>query len=508
MTPGDEGTPFGRYLLQRELGHGGMGEVYVAFDTHKACEVAVKRLRREYAEDRDFQARFRREAQLAARLRDPHVIPVHDYGEIDGQLYIEMRLVDGVDLEKALHAGAIEQRDALDVLAQTASALDSAHAAGLVHRDVKPSNIVLSGGPTRSGYFAYLVDFGVARPLLGHGGSKLTATIGTVGTLGYIAPERIDGQTGDGRADVYSLTCVLFECLTRRCPYVGEPVSVMYAHTHKPIPRATDLNPDLPLAIDDVIARGMAKNPEERYATASDLIDAAREALGSTSTKQTGNAVAAAPTPPLTSRTTTVGPSMYSPPASTSPEPETETATRIRPIASGLVGLGLISLILAFTTFSWYRQGGGSIFDNFLRDSTFSHIHRTVDVYSAANESGPYVSLGVTKVYYDWLAWTLFAVCAAAGLLATLPLRHGSSVARLVGSAIGVVGFGLTLWAVRLFGYHNTDLQDYFGAPSPSYGSWLAQMNIGAYGALLGFVLVTIGSILGLRGARPPAQSG
>ena len=211
---------FGPYRLEELIGRGGMGEVHRAFDTVRKRTVALKRLRPSLLTDPEFQARFRAESELAARLRSAHVIPIHDYGEIDGQLFIDMRLVEGEDLADRLTArGGLDPAHVVDVLDQIAGALDAAHAAGLVHRDVKPSNVLLSPQDGIGGRdFAYLVDFGIARAADGTG--SLTGSGPIVGTVDYMAPERFERSSADHRVDVYSLTCVLFESLTGEKPFV------------------------------------------------------------------------------------------------------------------------------------------------------------------------------------------------------------------------------------------------------------------------------------------------
>lgn len=255
-----------------------MGEVHRAYDTRHDRAVALKLLSPDFAADHEFQERFRREAHAVARLREPHVIPIHAYGEIDGRLYLDMRLVDGDDLGTRLAAGgALAAAEAVDVAGQVAQALAAAHAEGLVHRDVKPSNVLV--GATG---FAYLVDFGIARAAGTSTG--LTVTGGAVGTLDYMAPERFTDAPVDHRVDVYSLACVLHQCLTGSKPFAASTAaSLIGAHLHQPPPRPSALRPGLPAAFDAVIARGMAKNPGERFGSVTELTDAARAALGGTS---------------------------------------------------------------------------------------------------------------------------------------------------------------------------------------------------------------------------------
>ncbi|MGK3207244.1 protein kinase domain-containing protein [Amycolatopsis sp. MEPSY49] len=269
---------FGPYRVESSIARGGMGEVLRAYDSRHDRVVALKLLAPEFAADREFQERFRREAHAVARLREPHVIPIHAYGEIDGRLYLDMRLVDGDDLGSRLAAGGpLAPAEAVDVVGQVAQALAAAHAEGLVHRDVKPSNVLV--GATG---FAYLVDFGIARaagPATG-----ITATGGAVGTLDYMAPERFTDGPADHRVDVYSLACVLHQCLTGSKPFAATTAaSLIGAHLHQPPPLPSALRPGLPAAFDAVIARGMAKDPAARFGSVTELADAARAALGGTS---------------------------------------------------------------------------------------------------------------------------------------------------------------------------------------------------------------------------------
>jgi serine/threonine protein kinase len=271
--------PFGRYELLERLGRGGMGEVYRAHDTAHDRTVAVKRLLPEYVADQQFRARFYRECHAAARLNDPHVIPIHDFGEIDGRLYLDMRLVEGRDLADLLReSGPLSPDQAVDVATQVASALDAAHAAGLIHRDVKPSNVLVDrSGPTPH---CYLVDFGVAGLVGARTTGSLTRTGMIAGTLDYIAPERLESRHVDARADVYSLACLLHEALTGAPPFDCDTVAALcYAHLLQEPPRASATNPAVPAALDAVIARGMAKDPQERPARAGELAAAARAAL-------------------------------------------------------------------------------------------------------------------------------------------------------------------------------------------------------------------------------------
>ena len=190
---------FGPYRLEELIGRGGMGEVHRAFDTKRGRSVALKRLPPGLADDPTFRARFRSEAALAAKLNEPHVVPIHDFGEIDGRLYIDMRLVEGLDLARLLAAagGGLAADRVVTIVAQIAAALDAAHAAGLVHRDIKPGNILV----TEPDDFVYVADFGIARFTDGAGSGSLTSTGTTIGSLDYVAPERFGTGYGDRRAD-------------------------------------------------------------------------------------------------------------------------------------------------------------------------------------------------------------------------------------------------------------------------------------------------------------------
>jgi len=264
------GPRFGPYVLTAVLGRGGMGVVYRAFDTVKDRTVALKVLVPELAADRAYQDRFRRESKRAARLSEPHIIPIHDYGQIEGRLFIDMRLVEGTDLATLLDRdGPMPPATAAWITAQVASALDAAHAGGLIHRDVKPSNVLITGQHS-SMPFAYLIDFGIARVI----SSASLSTSSTIGTVAYIAPERFTGSPGDRRADVYSLACVLYECLTGRPPFTGEMVAVMWAQLNAVRPAPSTLRPGLSAAVDEVVARGLAKDPAHRYGTAGELAEA------------------------------------------------------------------------------------------------------------------------------------------------------------------------------------------------------------------------------------------
>jgi serine/threonine protein kinase len=268
-----EGTPFGRYRLVELLGRGGMGEVWRAHDTAANNRtVAIKVLPPHLAADDMYVERFRREADAAAQLNNPHVIPIHNYGEIDGRLYVDMRLVEGRDLAEVLAEGPLEPGRAVRIIEQVARALRAAHKIGLVHRDVKPSNILVDEDD-----FAYLIDFGIAR---GADQTSLTGTGAMIGSPHYMAPERFRAGDTDARADIYALACVLYECVTGSRPFPGETFeSQITAHLMDPPPRPSSTDPHVPATLDPVVATGMAKDPDQRYATTVELANAAHDAV-------------------------------------------------------------------------------------------------------------------------------------------------------------------------------------------------------------------------------------
>ena len=229
----------------------------------------------ELALDQRFRERFSREAELAMSLEHPNVVPIHDAGDIDGRLYLAMRYVEGTDLRALLQAEvALDPARALAICRQVASALDAAHAQGLVHRDVKPSNVLLDASE-----HVYLADFGLTRRLDEQGGPAGEGR--SMGTPAYLAPEQIEGGAVDGRADVYSLGCLLYECLTGETPFAHRSrLAMAWAHLEEEPPRPSERRPDLPEAIDPVIRKAMAKEPQDRYTTCAALIGAAEEALG------------------------------------------------------------------------------------------------------------------------------------------------------------------------------------------------------------------------------------
>jgi tRNA A-37 threonylcarbamoyl transferase component Bud32 len=269
LTPG---TRFAGYRIEALIGRGAMAEVYRARDGADRA-VALKLLDGTAAHDERFRRRFLRESEVAASLHHSHIVPTLAAGEDYGRLYLAMEYVDGADLRGLLRdEGRLEPERVVALLEQAAAALDAAHAAGLVHRDVKPGNILVRGDQ------AYVCDFGLARQVASM--SSLTGDRGFVGTIDYVSPEQIEGTAVDARTDVYSLGCVLYECLAGRRPYDRDSeLSVVFAHLNEPPPRVTDARPELPAAFDDVVARALAKARDDRYASCGELAAAARAAL-------------------------------------------------------------------------------------------------------------------------------------------------------------------------------------------------------------------------------------
>ena len=323
------GSALGDYVLERLLGRGAMGEVYQATDRRRGRTVALKLLAPQFAGDVMFRERFLRESRMAAQLNDPHVIPIHDWGEINGYLFLDMRIVEGGnDLRKLLQVSApsgtslpaaipptapLTPERAVSIIEQVAQALDAAHAAGLVHRDVKPDNILIDGTD-----FAYLVDFGLAQTTTD---PRLTETGAAVGSFAYMAPERFGaGNIATPATDIYALTCVLVECLTGTAPFgAGDLQVLVAAHLNQPPPM-------LGSPFDAVIACGMAKNPADRFTTAGEMAAAARQALATrTGINQISHPITTEPS----AYTTATG---Y--PVPPSPGPSMPPATAIPPIVA------------------------------------------------------------------------------------------------------------------------------------------------------------------------------
>ncbi len=269
------GSRVAGYVLERLVGVGGMAAVYLAHDQRLDRMVALKLL----AGDEALRIRFVREARAVAKVDHPHIIPVYEAGQSNGVQFIAMRFVAGGTLQGVIRVnGALPPRRAAAFISQVASALDAAHAAGLVHRDVKPGNILVDarrGGPEHT----YLTDFGIVRAM--HSAGTLTNAGQFIGTPDYAAPEQINGHPVDGRADQYALACVAYELLSGSVPFLREaPMAVLYAHLSTQPSQVTLVRPDLPLAVNDVLNIALAKVPDDRFPTCGDFADALRDALG------------------------------------------------------------------------------------------------------------------------------------------------------------------------------------------------------------------------------------
>ncbi len=299
MAAYEPGSVIGGFVIEAEAGRGGMGVVYRARQLRPERIVALKVISPELASDPAFQDRFKRESEIAAQIEHPNVIPVYAVGEEAGVLYIAMRFVVGTDLRATLtQEGRLEPQRAAAIVDQVAQALDAAHARGLVHRDVKPGNVLVSTDGGRE--HVYLTDFGLSRRVESSQG--LTATGALVGTIDYIAPEQARGERVDARTDVYSLGCMLFHVLTGTVPFPRpNEVAKLYAHTAEPPPAARERVAELPAALDAVLARAMAKDPDDRFPSAGDLGRAALGAVGGARVVDGERSVATGPAAPVAS---------------------------------------------------------------------------------------------------------------------------------------------------------------------------------------------------------------
>ena len=272
------GTTVAGYRIERLLGRGGMGTVYLAEDLALGRKVALKPLSSELSENEAFKERIRLESRLAASIDHANVIPIYEAGQAsDGTLFIAMRYVEGADLKQVLRQeGALEPDRAVQLLAQAARGLDAAHARGLIHRDVKPSNVLVATSEGDAEH-VYLADFGLTQSASSPEAAKESITLS--GSSDYVSPEQIRGTGADRSSDIYALGCMAYECLTGEVPYPRQgEVEVLFAHMNDEPPRASAANPSLPGAVDDVVARAMAKEPGERYGSGAELVDAIRGA--------------------------------------------------------------------------------------------------------------------------------------------------------------------------------------------------------------------------------------
>jgi serine/threonine-protein kinase len=268
------GTVIAGYRIEERIGRGGMGVVYRAEHLNLRRRAAVKIIAPDLAESDGFRERFSREARIAAALQHPNIVTVYDAGEVDGLLYLAMQYIQGSDLAAMLRTeGRLRPYRAVDVCRQVAAALDAAHGMGLIHRDVKPANVLIEART------AFLTDFGLTKRLEGTH-TQLTRAGDVVGTIHYVAPEQIEGSPVTGRTDVYSLGCLLYHCLTGQVPFARDTdVAVIYAHLSEDPPKATRVRPELPDGLDGVIAKALDKSPDRRFPTCGDLISAARAVI-------------------------------------------------------------------------------------------------------------------------------------------------------------------------------------------------------------------------------------
>ena len=275
LSPGSE---FAGHRIEGVAGRGGFGVVYRA--RHIALDhiVALKLISSARAGDEAFRERFKSESRIAVSIRHPNVVAVHNAGEEDGLLFVTMDFIEGTDLRGLLNReGRLEPDDAVDVVTQVASALDAAHAKGLVHRDIKPGNVLI--GEREGTRHVYLTDFGLSKQM--DATSGLTASGAFVGTLDYSAPEQIRGQRLDARTDVYALACVTYELLAGETPFAAqeEQVAKLYAHLQEPPPPLASVAPDTPRELSDVIERALSKDPADRHPSAGDFARAAAAAV-------------------------------------------------------------------------------------------------------------------------------------------------------------------------------------------------------------------------------------
>ncbi|MEV0468230.1 bifunctional serine/threonine-protein kinase/ABC transporter substrate-binding protein [Nocardia tengchongensis] len=370
------GTEFAGYLIERQLGGGGMGEVFLARHPRLPRLVAVKVLARELVTQLETRARFEREAELVARLDHPNVVGVHDRGVEGGRLWIAMQYVDGGDAS-ALDPFTLPAAEAVRIIAETAKALDYAHSMGVIHRDVKPANILLTRAAAGQERRILLTDFGIGR--LRDDSAQITRTGMLAATITYASPEQLSGAALDQRSDQYSLACTLFRLLTGSTPYQAETAAAVVAgHLQHPVPRVTDRRPELPVALDTVLARGLAKRPEDRFESCRAFAEAAAQALSEVSEStvppvaQTGAAPNVAVAGTLGAATTTVA-------LASSEDPTVLDGQGSSPLGrrrSGrwpMVGAAALVVAVAAAGIVWATQGSGSS-----------------NVPAPSNPSGPY----------------------------------------------------------------------------------------------------------------------
>jgi serine/threonine protein kinase len=343
---------FAGYRIERRLGRGGMGIIYLAVEPGLERRVALKLIAPEAAADDVFAERFADESRIAASIEHPNVVPIYAAGDEGGVPWIAMRFVPGSDLQRRIaREGRLEPAAAVGLIAQVGNGLDAIHGAGLVHRDVKPANVLLSGDPGAE--HAYITDFGVARNVATRSG--LTQTGRFVGTLDYVAPEQISGEEVDARADVYALGCLLFKLLTGEVPFPREGEAArLYAHLHDPPPAPSLYAPEVPMALDDVVIRAMSKLPGDRYPSAGDLGRAAQGALSGTAVSIPERTVATGAAATRERRSPDPGPREVET-ARLPDDPAPERSRHLLPIGGGLMAL---ILVVAIAVLIFGGEGG------------------------------------------------------------------------------------------------------------------------------------------------------
>jgi len=355
-----EGDEFAGYRIESRLSRGGMGVLYLALESGLERRVALKLIAPEAAADEVFARRFAEESKIAASIEHPNVVPIYAAGEESGVPYIAMRYVAGADLAKRLaRQGRLDPAAAVEIVAQVGNGLDAIHAAGLVHRDVKPANVLLSADEA---VHAYITDFGVARNVSTESG--LTQTGRFVGTLDYVAPEQISGGEIDARADVYALGCLLFKLLTGEVPFPRDGEAArLYAHLNDPPPAPSLYVPECSMALDDVVIRAMSKSPDDRYPSAGDLGRAAQAALRGEQPALPERTVATGMAATGTAETVAGEPAEPTAPTRRTAPPQQTAATRmLAPKRRRLaLGLGVAALVaMAGIAIAISATGGGS----------------------------------------------------------------------------------------------------------------------------------------------------
>ncbi|WP_458686208.1 bifunctional serine/threonine-protein kinase/ABC transporter substrate-binding protein [Nocardia tengchongensis] len=370
------GTEFAGYLIERQLGGGGMGEVFLARHPRLPRLVAVKVLARELVTQLETRARFEREAELVARLDHPNVVGVHDRGVEGGRLWIAMQYVDGGDAS-ALDPFTLPAAEAVRIIAETAKALDYAHSMGVIHRDVKPANILLTRAAAGQERRILLTDFGIGR--LRDDSAQITRTGMLAATITYASPEQLSGAALDQRSDQYSLACTLFRLLTGSTPYQAETAAAVVAgHLQHPVPRVTDRRPELPVALDAVLARGLAKRPEDRFESCRAFAEAAAQALSDVA-ESTVPPVAHGGAGPNVAVAGTLGAANTTVALASSEDPtvlDGQGSSPLGPRRSGrwpAVGAAALVVAVAAAGIVWATQGSGSS-----------------NVAAPSNTSGPY----------------------------------------------------------------------------------------------------------------------